>query len=342
MNKTECSVRFLTPAFLGDANQSAAWRTPPFKAQLRQFWRMVMAGRGRGHGEIRRIEALLFGHAWLKDEDPRKSRVRLRLDKWQRGTLAGGWPEVGKIENGKASVDAGLYLGYGAVEYDKNTKGTKLTHAPAIDANQSATLRIGWRNDEDGQPPQGADALSPALALMNRYGTIGGRSRNGWGSYALESDTLPPLETHACLIEWREALRDSWAQGIGRDEEGSLVWRTESGENWQPVMKSLARLRSDLNQQFRSSSDRSLLSWPVTKKELPGWGSNDRLPNSLRFKVVEKQGQLHGLVFHVPCRPKDDSDNNLWGKHPYDQAGLERLWARVHQQLDQNFPRVSA
>src|SRR5699024_8872654 len=77
MNKIECSVRFLTPAFVGDARQNGAWRTPPFKAQLRQFWRMVMAESGEKYQNIRRIEARLFGHAWLEGEDARKSRVRL-------------------------------------------------------------------------------------------------------------------------------------------------------------------------------------------------------------------------------------------------------------------------
>ncbi len=37
------TVRFLTPAFLGDAEQNGRWRTPPFKAQLRQWWRVAYA-----------------------------------------------------------------------------------------------------------------------------------------------------------------------------------------------------------------------------------------------------------------------------------------------------------
>ena len=34
MQKMKYRVRFLTPAFLGNAEQSGQWRTPPFKAQL--------------------------------------------------------------------------------------------------------------------------------------------------------------------------------------------------------------------------------------------------------------------------------------------------------------------
>src|SRR5262249_59346834 len=37
------TVRFLCPAFLGNADQSGQWRTPPFKALLRQWWRLAYA-----------------------------------------------------------------------------------------------------------------------------------------------------------------------------------------------------------------------------------------------------------------------------------------------------------
>ena len=43
MRKLEYQVTFNTPAFLGNADQQAQWRTPPFKALLRQWWRVVHA-----------------------------------------------------------------------------------------------------------------------------------------------------------------------------------------------------------------------------------------------------------------------------------------------------------
>jgi CRISPR-associated protein Cmr1 len=36
MTQKNYVLRFCTPAFLGNAEQSGQWRTPPFKAQLRQ------------------------------------------------------------------------------------------------------------------------------------------------------------------------------------------------------------------------------------------------------------------------------------------------------------------
>ena len=36
-------LTFNTPAFLGNAEQAGQWRTPPIKALLRQWWRVVYA-----------------------------------------------------------------------------------------------------------------------------------------------------------------------------------------------------------------------------------------------------------------------------------------------------------
>jgi hypothetical protein len=35
VKKLEYTVRFTTPAFLGNAEQAGQWRTPPFKAMIR-------------------------------------------------------------------------------------------------------------------------------------------------------------------------------------------------------------------------------------------------------------------------------------------------------------------
>lgn len=38
MHLCNFQLRFQTPAFLGNAQQQGPWRTPPFKALLRQWW----------------------------------------------------------------------------------------------------------------------------------------------------------------------------------------------------------------------------------------------------------------------------------------------------------------
>ncbi len=48
MHLCSYQLRFQTPAFLGNAQQQAQWRTPPIKALLRQWWQ----GLGRHVVEI--------------------------------------------------------------------------------------------------------------------------------------------------------------------------------------------------------------------------------------------------------------------------------------------------
>lgn len=282
----------------------------------------------------------MFGNAW-PDQTACKSRVRLRLSRWDAGKLGNPAPSVGSIANGDKRIDGGLYLGYGAVAYDKASKGTQLEHAPAIDAGETATLRIGVRARSGDAPDDTAD-IANALALMSRYGTVGGRSRNAWGSFVLDGDDLSTADTNTILKDWRDALALEWATGIGQDESGPLIWATEAKKDWRKAMQALAQQRSDINRSVQSAAERALLSYPVTKKDLREWGNNARLPNSLRLKIVEERGGLRGLIFHMPCHPPQE----LWEQHPWhtDTSRLQKLWQEVHHDLDRSnkLERVTA
>lgn len=141
MKILEYTLRFDTPAFLGNAEQNAQWRTPPIKALLRQWWRVAYAaekGFKVDPAAMRREEGLLFGNAWLEN-DYCKSRVRLRLERWNTGGLT-QWPgpeatvhhpEVG---HHGANVGSTLYLGYGPLRF----QGGHTT----LKAN--AAIQTGW------------------------------------------------------------------------------------------------------------------------------------------------------------------------------------------------------
>lgn len=332
-------VRFVTPAFLGDAEQSGRWRTPPFKHLLREWWRVAWVGAGNDPADwqtMRAREALLFGHAWLQsDRDERgrpvharRSQVRVRLQRWDEGGMK-KWratarvqhPEVGR--NG-AAVGSDLYLGYGPLEYDRNGKTTVLKRNAAIQANESAELRLAW-------PQAESSLLDSALVLVHGFGAIGGRSRNGWGSVELEGAGNPAILP---LRDWQDSLRHEWAHAIGQDDTGPLIWRTETHADWTSLMKTLAEIKIGLRTHFpfRSGKNapapeyRHWLSYPVTNHSVRGW-RNRRLPNSLRFKVrSEENGKVFGVIFHMPCRPHWATEREL--------PTIERVWQEVHRYLD--------
>ncbi len=337
-------VQFLTPAFLGDAEQSGRWRTPPFKALLRQWWRVVWAADHNFHVSIeqmRREEGLLFGNAWLQDEKGdanfRKSQVRIRLNHWNQGQLR-SWQglEVNQVPHPEVQrtdywVGPHAYLGYGPLG---GSAGTKLMKQAAIDSGETAELALCLSENCEKQ-------VTSALALMSAYGTVGSRSRNGWGSFEFSpADGTPPLPFgREPARNFQDSLKLDWPHAIGSDEKGLLVWRTASSSgSWRDAMRALAILRIAIRTQFRFPNaepphddvlDRHWLSYPITRHSTKIWPISMRLPNSLRFKVrsSEDPQKLTCLVYHMPCSPPP--------RFKPDHARLIQVWRQVHKLLDE-------
>ncbi|HED14904.1 MAG TPA: hypothetical protein ENI62_14850, partial [Gammaproteobacteria bacterium] len=147
MKKLELQVSFTTPAFLGNAQQQGQWRTPPFKALLRQWWRVAAAEDcGYDVNKLREREAGLFGSA-SENECTGQSKVRLRLGQWRNGNGSFSlqdskvkYPEV------KFSVGSSLYLGYGPVGFKKG-QGTVVNMPNAIAPGDISQLRIAFPDE---------------------------------------------------------------------------------------------------------------------------------------------------------------------------------------------------
>jgi CRISPR-associated protein Cmr1 len=343
MKKLEYQVSFTTPAFLGNADQQAQWRTPPFKALLRQWWRVAYAAE---HGfavdvaAMRREEGLLFGNAWLSHRDGNhevtdhcKSRVRIRLDCWNEGKLK-SWQPLATVAHPEVRhpVGSDLYLGYGPVTLPRGGNQPKLKANAAIQAKEYATLSLAV-------PGEHAPRIKQALMLMDRYGTLGGRSRNGWGSFSLTPhDATPALTGDVPLRALRDALNVDWPHAIGKDEN-PLIWQTEPCKDWRSLMRELAIIKIGLRTQFvfpntapphSQPLPRHWLSYPITRHTTRAFDRNARLPNSLRFKVRQAPNdtkQVVGVIFHAPCLPPAGFSPN--------SAGIITVWKSVHALLDE-------
>ena len=349
MDELRYRLTFISPAFLGDAQQSAQWRTPPIKALLRQWWRVVYAADCRHRADLDRMrecEGRLFGIAADGDGLSRRSRLRLRIDEWRSGTLHQWEPEPARVPHPEVGhVGPHLYLGFGPLTYLKGS-GTVLTgkdgqRRSAIPAGDSAELAIACLE------PGETERIRRALALAHRYGTVGGRSRNGWGSLALTpSQDTPPLaaDDSACLLDWSLALQTDWAQAIGRDSRGALVWQTPPHADWRTAMVALAQAKIALRTRFRFPQahpdgcvhDRHWLAYPVTRHDVTDWKrDNLRLPNTLRFKLRrDPDKRVRGIVFHMPCLPPP--------AFAPDRSRIDAVWRQVHEQLNDLLQRISA
>lgn len=338
MIKNELRIELLTPAFVGDAEQKGVWRTPPLKALLREWWRIAAAPEaGYRHQTLREQEGVLFGNAWL-DSGATQSKVRLALAHWHEGRS--GWedrdpsvihPEVKNRNTGQAQpVGSLLYLGYGPLMYEKGT-GLKLKNNAALQAGDSNALKLAWPDQET--------AIPQVLQLIHWFGSIGGRSRNGWGS--LEFAGLQALSKNnealqAVLRPLADCLQLDWPHAIGQDKQGALIWESsKSFGDWKDAMRFLAQTKIG----FRTSlgfntgkgssriEERHIIAYPVTNHDVARWGGQARLANQLRFKLFrDSQQQLRARLYHTPhaC--------------PLPGVTLDQhaVWQKIHTWLDHN------
>lgn len=383
MEKIECRVRFVTPAFLGNAEQKGQWRTPPFKALLREWWRVAAAREyDYDHTKLREAEGLLFGHAWLNEPGSRnktwamQGQVRLRLDRWEMGTLS-TIPSANSaqmvchanVDLSKVNlpdhikrrfyceqhqcyhkVDPFVYLGFGP----HTTKG--LAHTAIGPNNESIDMALLFATTN-------SSAIRDTLNLIHWFGTIGGRSRNSWGSMKLEKidDYTPPpmddLLSGAVLPQLvditrplRDCLQNDWPHALGADQQGApLLWKsTNCYDNWSHAMQELARVkiafRTTLDVPVGKAGDRHILAYPVTHHRVNAWLENgkdvNRLANQLRFKVVQdSRNRYWCLAYHLPCGLPEMLQQKL-GQNRIDDKTQLRVWQTVHNKLNSEMQRI--
>jgi len=338
MQKAVWQMDFATPAFLGNAEQRAQWRTPPIKALLRQWWR-VLEWNSRSHDldSLRKKEGGLFGVAADDGGESRQSQVRIRLDTpWVDGSAA-DWPKMAGLHHPevKVPVQPDLYLGFGPI--------TTKSRRSALAARARADLRLAAPD---------AFPLDDLTQLVAWFGTLGSRSRNGWGSLRIEGVALPGQDDPLLVRIARpleDCLKQEWPHALGRDGKRLLVWQTQPRQDWREAMRELAMVKIAFRTQFKFSSGephqelhpRHLLAYPVTKHGYANWKNTDRLGNQLRFKVLRESRQFIGLAFHLPCRLPDDLANRL---APADRNRLRQqeleVWRAVHAVLDNKMTRL--
>jgi len=366
MHEISYQISFNTPAFLGNAEQQAQWRTPPIKALIRQWWRVVQ--RARTPLDLQRIrhdEGLQFGNAWLVDEAKkplhRKSDLLLRLSDHSLGKLTSeNWQQL-QFDTVQTTREARLradqYTGYGSVMPEKTSTGARRSVIPrgAIDAGKTAVLRLGLKKPLPG--------LDDTLRLMHWFGAVGSRSRNGWGSLRLEPDNeaaqAAGLGDALALAQiygrsWRDCLELDWPHAIGVDDDGPLVWVSEELEHWRAAIGRLARIRVAARLTAKRIRDRNspagalhYLGYPAGTGKSNPWdltlrdrsAKEPRLASPLRFKVIRSGAKVRAMVFHTPAR-LPEAILSVIGRAEEAWLGDDRnwlhAWQEIHHLFDEN------
>ncbi len=333
MRQLEYTLRFLTPAFLGNAEQNAQWRTPPIKHLLREWWRVAYAAE---HGfamkvaDMRHEEGLLFGHAWLDDdlnEDgkkiaARRSQVRLRLEAPQ-GASADAWGKG--TQQGVAPLSNGLETGYAWFGLIK--RGELKPDRNAIKAASPAETKAGesTRILKIAVPDAHSDAIEQSMRLIHTFGQLGSRSRGGWGSVHVNGIDALDAEAMQCYAQpMPVCLKRDWAMTLANDDnDGLYVWQgQQSFDNWDKTMRAVAGERKQVRTALKLCQGKDL-------RAALGFATPGRMPSPLRWKIVARDdGKLGIRIFAMPHRLPADSNKSMT------ETDLANAWNQVVTSLD--------
>ena len=220
-------VEVLTPMFLGGAQEGKAeLRVPSIKGALRFWWRALY---GSEHlVDMKTRENAIFGSTNEKSSFSLSitglSGVRPVLKRLPRGRMI---PVESKGRRFKISIID--YLAYGLHKYNKQKKDNVYIREH-IPPGTRFTLIMRINNIAP------KDQLLQSLAMLVRYGGLGARSRNGFGSIHIaglpdplkaKGDVKPftALSSKTILFD-RFTSRDTWEDALSDIGEAYRMART--------------------------------------------------------------------------------------------------------------------
>lgn len=325
MKTLEYNIRFITPAFLGNAEQNGQWRTPPFKALLRQWWRVVYAANKNFQIDLKTMlheEGLLFGHAGQADNMPvnqaviaSKSKLRLRLENsneiaaWSTGSQRG-------VEPLSQGLDTS-YAWFGLIK-----RGNNLPERSAIKPGVSESVRL----IKIAMPDGALTDIKKSTKLIHAFGLLGSRSRGGWGAFQVEGmDALNYEELLNYAQEISACLKNDWAMSLAKDENGLCIWESKNTfDSWDKAMRFIALQRKQVRSNLKSEKD--------DLRAALGFASPGRMPSPLRWKVLANEpNKLFVRVFALPHHLPQESGKSM------SLSKLLEAWNRVFQTLDGQF-----
>lgn len=319
----DCEV--VTPMFLGGADQSAQWRAAPFKAALRKWWR-VLQGPQKSWKDLLAEEGDIFGLAG-EEGDSGKSRIKVCVSSAAQAVSTqipkGKTLQHPECERSRHQVAALPYLGgMGIMKPSGEVKHSYFIPRSAF------TLGLSF-------PSARIEMVGSILKLMRIFGTVGARSRNGWGSFGFTQPAdMPGSFT---VKNWELLLEKDYPSSIGKDQKSPLVWRTAGQQSWESAMADLAEAyigvrAQELGQDKKldpgsgKASTRHLLGIPLTSHGTQ-FGNNARHASPLHFKIFKKSATYTGIILHLPHAHSSEQSF-------IDTDAQMEVWKIVHRKLD--------
>lgn len=328
--RKELDCEIITPMFLGNANQEAELRAAPFKGMLRYWWRVAEGYKYATDKDLLKAENTIFGSA---DENTNcKSQVKIWVE-----PITSLQPKKDQFKNQGDVIDH--------PECEKSCKINPLNYLAGmglIHYKQGilhSYFPVGEKFKLQLEAPEKIlQQLKSTLAIVNKFGAIGSRSRNGWGCFQ-----WPASQSNVEINykKFQDAFDRDYPHCLAKDEKGLLLWKTKKlHKTWEMCMRELAEIyvavRTKLNVTKGSPPDRHLLGYPVTNHPVHHWDKNDRHrhASALRLIVRKENEQYRGYFLHLPHL----FSQQMW---PNDKTRQIEIWQKVHATLDHYCDRAN-
>lgn len=283
------TIEVVTPAFLGGSDTNAELRSASFKGLLRYWWR-VLYGAKYGYNILKK-ESEIFGTAiGEKTGVVGKSNVQIVISslKEKKGFVNLIDDEKKYVSSTGKTINRLEYLGFGL---DRNKRkallsGTLLKLKLIVNKNYSTEVL-------------------QAFLFLCKYGGIGAKNRNGFGSLRIiksspattiskkELYIAPQIQSYSCL-----------------SKSSKLFYTKEAFDTWEDAMLNLADIYIDARgslEKLHSFERRGLLARPIISKKdknnIPPDVRRGRHPKFLKMVVSKlKNGKYCGIILTLPIQ----------------------------------------
>jgi len=254
VDELQLQLEFVTPAFLGGADQNAELRPASCKGMLRYWWRVLY---GAKYGtDIYKEEGDRFGTT--DNKHSKASVVSIQLIAPHIESQNSGF--TGKLitvsHEGKSfPINILDYLAYGKYDYQKGAGN--VYHSSHITNGSTFTLLV--------RSPKlySEEVFQSVLALIN-FGSIGSRSRNGFGSMRIISSNQ---KTNLEPTKW--FISHAPIQYSSLSNESKLFITKQSFVSWEDALSEIGIIyknaRTSLEEKHHFER-RGLISRPIEVK----------------------------------------------------------------------------
>jgi CRISPR-associated protein Cmr1 len=374
MQTISATYRVTTPMFLGgvpspeqeederlklSADHPAEFRLPSFKGVLRFWWRALAWDRIKDASRLRDEEAALFGSS---NERVGQSKVLLRVKPVTATVLAPNHVSHTQLKDGGQVVGLGArYLGYGVMEAfdrtikDRNknpirqVKGGQLTRS-CVSAPFTFTVNLLLK---PSLKQEQAQEIERTLKVLGLLGSLGSKSRKGYGSLTLLSLKLDDKETWTAptiaekvtdairTILGPTQVRASQSHDVSQSQNGLPEWTAFSLASRIIVVSADNRDRSPLA--ILDKIGREMVryrSWGRNGKVLGNVDSEQNFEDDhdlMKQDWKQRQSHPHRIVFGLPHNYGQPTTEHVEPAENHDRRASP-LFIHIHQPNDTTLP----